>query len=171
MVGTAARRRDQLVQDSPRFALALDAMEPLLLARLMTPRLIKRFQNRMRYLAERMRSQRPDSDWVAGLLHRFGMLLGKSLVPETWFASDESTLIPEEALILLGAIEQFSPAAFRSSPASFFKDLEESGSDAWQRTAAVYGAARAGAEPLAWPTEENIRIYRDFALPLLQDQR
>jgi hypothetical protein len=172
MVGMAARRRDRLVQDSPRFALALDAVEPLLLARLMTLRLIKRFQNRMRYLAERMRTQKPDTDWVAGLLYRVGRLVGKPLVPDTWFGGGESTLIPEEALILLGAIEQFSPAAFRSAPARFFRNLEESRPEAWQQTSDAYRSVRAaGTEPLNWPTEENIRLYRDFALPLLQDRR
>ena len=79
--GTAAR------PDRPRFApfraAVLDAVEPLLTARLMTPRLVKRFQNRMRYLAERMRAQQPDTDWVAGLLHsgRPDRLAGRSFPP------------------------------------------------------------------------------------------
>jgi hypothetical protein len=65
LLGLTARRRATIVQDSPRFARALEAVEPFLMARRMTPRLVKRFQNRMRYLAERMRVQRPDVDRCA----------------------------------------------------------------------------------------------------------
>jgi hypothetical protein len=103
LVGLAARRRNMVVQDSPKFVRALDAVEPLLSARCLTPRLVKRFQNRMRYLAERMRTQQPDTDWVAGLLRRVGRITGRTLVPESWFLNRDRALIPEEALILLGA--------------------------------------------------------------------
>jgi WD40 repeat protein len=166
VIGMATRRRDSIVQDSPHFARALDAVEPLLTIRLMTPRLVKRFQNRMRYLAERMRTHQPDTDWVAGLLHRVGRLFHRSLVPTAWFAGDENTLIPEDALILLGAIEQFSPKAFSASASHFFANLEDSlnadqvAQEAWKKTMSAYRAAE-----LNWPAEDHIRVYRDIVLP------
>ena len=54
-LAAAAHRQRQVVQDSPRFAKALQAVKPLLTAINATPRAIKRYQNRMRYLAARLR--------------------------------------------------------------------------------------------------------------------
>jgi hypothetical protein len=174
LTGIAARRREVPVRDSPKFVRALDAVEPLLLGPRMTPRLVKRFQNRMRYLAERMRAQQPDTDWTAGLLHRAGCLLGKEFVPAIWFARSPPPEMPEEVLILLGAIEQFGPDVFRGAPARMFDRLQSSltmnaeRQNAWAKTEADFRVPPPGESPLEWPTEDHIRIYRDFVLPLLR---
>ncbi len=167
LVGAAARRRDSVVRDSPEFARALDAVEPLLLARNMTPRLVKRFQNRMRYLAERTRAQRPDTDWVAGLMHQIGRLCRRSLVPASWFTPAHPPLIPEEVLILLGAIEQAAPETFKAEPGVFFMKLASNAAvqQAWTDTETLY---RASTPALAWPEPTHIRLYRDVVLPLLR---
>jgi hypothetical protein len=150
-------------------------VEPLLLGQRTTPRLVKRFQNRMRYLAERLRAQQPDTDWTAGLLHRMGRLFGREWVPAAWFAAPPPPpWMPEDVLILLGAVEQFKPDTFRGAPAQIFERLRsgiETNADrldAWSKTEAAYRAAPGAGEPLEWPTDEHVRVYRDFVLPLLR---
>jgi hypothetical protein len=56
-------------------------------------------------------------------------LLRTKLVPEAWFMANDPVLMPEEVLILLGAIEQFNSGAFRAEPAQFFRKLEEAEAD------------------------------------------
>jgi hypothetical protein len=177
LVGLAARRRDTVVQDSPKFVRALEAVEPLLSARHLTPRLVKRFQNRMRYLAERMRTQQPDTDWVAGLLRGVGRITGRTLVPDSWFSNRDHPLIPEEALILLGAIEIVAPDAFRGEASTFWARLGNSlaGTSETEGASATLGAWKStevafsrGDQQLDWPTDDQIRLYQEFVVPLLR---
>jgi len=165
--GLWAQRRDSDVKDSPDFARALDAVQPLLALSCSTPRLVKRFQNRMRYLAERLRRQRPDIDWIAALVHAVERLLGRSWLPAAWFEAADTSLLPEDVLILLGAVEQAAPAAFRAADAALFSrppaDLPPGGEEAWHRTIQKYNDLK-----LRAPTPDHIRAYRDFVLPLLR---
>lgn len=177
LVGLATRRRNTVVQDSPKFVRALDAVEPLLSARHLTPRLVKRFQNRMRYLAERMRTQQPDTDWVAGLLRRAGRITGNTFVPNSWFSDRDRALIPEDALILLGAVEIVAPDAFRGEASTFCDRLRKSLGDtsvtegagaarnAWKSTEDAF---RQRDQQLDWPTDDQIRLYQEFVVPLLR---
>ena len=177
LVGLAARRRSTVVQDSPKFVRALEAVEPLLSARCLTPRLVKRFQNRMRYLAERMRTQQPDTDWVAGLLRRVGRITGRTLVPDSWFSNRDLALIPEDALILLGGVELVAPNTFRGEASTFWDRLRKSLADAseiegagatrnaWKSTEAAF---RQRDRQLDWPTDDQIRLYQEFVVPLLR---
>jgi hypothetical protein len=145
------------------------------MAQRMTPRLVKRFQNRMRYLAERMRVQRPDVDWGASLLHLVGRVTGKQLVPSTWFSDQDQNLIPEDALILLGTLEIFAPDSFRSDPDSFWSTVEgKIEKEAryltiWKNIKTEFDC---GHDPqltlLSWPTSENIAAYQEFVKPLLR---
>src|SRR5262249_500478 len=61
-VAALARRERRIVQDSPAFASALRCVKPLLSSINATPRAIKRYQNRMRYLAARLRPAEYEPD-------------------------------------------------------------------------------------------------------------
>ena len=110
----AAHRQRQIVRDSPKFALALQSVKPLFAEMNTTPRVIKRYQNRMRYLAARLRPAGYEPDRIDSLLHWLGVRLGRSLVPTAWFAERSHQVIEEPALILLGAVELFAPKAFQT---------------------------------------------------------
>jgi hypothetical protein len=98
-------------------------VKPLLAAINATPRAIKRYQNRMRYLAARLRPAVYEPDWIDSLLHWLGLRFRRPLVPAAWFEEGLRPAIDEPALILLGAIELFAPKAF-ASPAELFTQLE-----------------------------------------------
>jgi hypothetical protein len=122
-----------------------------------------------------MRVQRPEVDWVASLLHLIGSLTGKQLVPLTWFSDRDQTLIPEDALILLGAIEIFAPDAFRPDPENFWSTVEEQieqkaglGS-IWKDIKSKFDSEIVTPETLLfWPTLQNILAYQEFVKPLLR---
>jgi hypothetical protein len=113
-VTAASRARRSPVKDSPNFAKALRCVKPLMLVMRATPRVIKRYQNRMRYFAARLRPVVREPDFLDGILHWIGRRIGKQLVPAEWFDEDRMPAIREPALILLGAIELFAPKAFTS---------------------------------------------------------
>jgi hypothetical protein len=107
-----ARRERRIVKDSPAFASALRCVKPLLNAVNATPRALKRYQNRMRYLAARLRPATHEPDEIDSVLFWIGRWIGRPLVPKTWFEEGPPQVIREPALILLGAIELFAPKAF-----------------------------------------------------------
>jgi hypothetical protein len=152
-VGLAARRRDPVVQDSPAFRRALEAVQPLLAHAARTPRLVKRFQNRMRYDAERLRPQPPQTDWVDGLLHAIGRRTGHAIVPRSWFAPDATLPMPEQLLILHGAIAEAAPWAIGAAegPVAAMDRYAAANDDllaqAWARTYQAYAAAFPAAAP------------------------
>lgn len=166
-IAAVVQRRRQIVEDSPAFAKALLAINPLLAAVSATPRGIKRYQNRMRYLAARMRPARYEPDAVDILLNWFGKRIGRTLVPKAWFEAEvqDRLPIPEPALIALGAIEMVAPSAF-GNPAELYSILDsgaprdwftESLSVAWTKVRTAY--AKVG---LAMPTVAEYARYASF---------
>jgi hypothetical protein len=77
--------------------------------------------------------------------------------------ANDPVLMPEEVLILLGAIEQFNSGAFRAEPAQFFEKLHEDEADNPSRLTSLKRTMKAyrDADNLVWPTEEHIRLYRN----------
>lgn len=166
-IGAAVKRRTQVVEDSPDFKKALQAINPLLTASNVTPRVVKRYQNRMRYLAARMRPARYEPDAVDTILNWLGKKLGRTIVPKAWFEAEQQSrlAIPEPALIALGAIEVIAPSAF-GSPAELYSILDngtprewftDSLSNAWAKLRGAYGKAS-----LAMPTVAEFAKYATF---------
>jgi hypothetical protein len=166
-VAAAIHRGRQVVLDSPRFARALHAVKPLLTAINATPRAIKRYQNRMRYLAARLRPAVYEPDRIDSLLHWLGERLGRPLVPAAWFNELPRQTIDEPALILLGALELFAPKAF-GNPSELSTNLEhgtplgkpsEEQTQAWSKVREAFAT-----QGLAMPTKLEIECYATFVL-------
>jgi hypothetical protein len=102
------RRPGLVVKDSPAFVDALKIWHPLIYSRHSTPRGIKRFMNRVRYLAMRQRSKIdiPQS-WFRRLLSSRRRQQPPS--PKTETAIEP---IPDQALVALAAIEYFNKSLF-----------------------------------------------------------
>ncbi len=167
-VGALMHREQQVVEDSPDFRNALVAVRPLLEEANRTPRAIKRYQNRMRYLAERLRPKDHEPDAIDTFLHWLGGRFGRSIVPEVWFADSARTAISEPALILLGAIEMFAPHAFGESAEQVLEWLDrKTGSDPRsERRAQVWRNVKKNFQERfssdRWPSVDNVRVYRTF---------
>ena len=147
--------------------MALQAVKPLLTAINATPRAIKRYQNRMRYLAARLRPAVYEPDRIDSLLYWLGERLGHPLVPAVWFNEQPRQAIDEPALILLGALELFVPKAF-ANPAELFTKLEhgtpgdkpsEEQIQAWSKVRDAFAT-----QGLAMPTAAEIARYATFVL-------
>ncbi len=95
--------RATIRRDSPEFRRALAIVEPLLARAGVTPRDIRRWENRMRFLAERQRVDLQKTDSLEMVLERMGRLLGIALV--TSRKAQDEAVVPEPTLIALGAIE------------------------------------------------------------------
>lgn len=166
-IAAAVQRRREIVEDSPAFAEALKAINYLLAAVSITPRGIKRYQNRMRYLAARMRPAGYQPDVVDIALHWIGKKLGRPLVPNAWFEVDaqDRLSMPEPALIALGAIEVIAPSAF-GNPAEVYSILENGTSRDWFTDAlsAAWSKVRTAyaKEDLAMPTFVEFKRYAEF---------
>jgi WD40 repeat protein len=166
-IGAAAQRRRQIVEDSPAFSTALQAVNPLFAALSVTPRGIKRYQNRMRYLAARMRPARYEPDAVDAGLNWLGKRLGRSLVPAAWFRTPEQDrlTIAEPALIVLGAIEVIAPSAFGST-AELYSILDNGAPRDWltDRLASAWTRVRTAFanEGLPMPTLVEFARYATF---------
>ncbi len=172
-VGTFMHRERRVVDDSPDFRKALAIVRPLLEEVNPTPRAIKRYQNRMRYLAERLRPQDYEPDAIDSFLHWLGGRLKRSIVPDAWFEDTLRTAISEPALILLGAIETFAPRAFEqpAEEALEWLDREADGDPRAQRRANVWRKVREDFRKIfpeakysrAWPSAEDVRAYKGFS--------
>jgi hypothetical protein len=102
------RRRERLVvKDSSPFARALHIWEPLVFLAIKTPRGLKRFLNRVRYLAMGARRDHEPSRWER--------LIRSEPQPE---ADPSPSFIPEPALVALAAIHALDPALLPGAPAS-----------------------------------------------------
>lgn len=92
-----------VVKDSPAFIQALEIWHPLIIAFRNTPRSVKRFMNRVRYLAMRLRKNEPVSTLLQRILY--------------WFKKDDkktepkrtTVKMPDEILVALSAIHHFKP--------------------------------------------------------------
>lgn len=159
-VAAVIHRERQVVRDSPAFEKALRAVKPLFAATNATPRVVKRYQNRMRYLAARLRPPTREPDRIDSLLHWLGRKLGRAFVPDSWFADPPPQAIAEPALILLGAAELFAPHAL-ARPAEFLAVLDAetipARAQAWAEVRAAFAA-----EPLSLPEPHEIARYKSF---------
>jgi hypothetical protein len=102
-IEAVVRKNRLIVRDSPAFKKALKLIHPLVHASNPTPRAVKRYQNRMRYLAMRLRSQEHETGALDWFLNWLGHKLGKELVPQSWFTPMLSSKIEEPTLLLMGA--------------------------------------------------------------------
>jgi KAP family P-loop domain len=94
------RPRDLVIHDSPLFLDAVSIWRPLIVQKLRTPRGLKRFMNRLRYLAMR---QRPQAEELTLWRQVKLWITGKKR--ET--PSPVMNAIPEPALVALAAMELF----------------------------------------------------------------
>lgn len=118
-VTVLTRRPDLVVKDSPNFVDALKIWHPLIFSRQSTPRSIKRFMNRIRYLAMRQRSvTESESSWWRRLVR--SSELPRELPPDAAASAVGIPVdpIPDEALVALAAIEHFSKSVFADSAPS-----------------------------------------------------
>jgi hypothetical protein len=168
-VGAMTHRKRAMVKDSPDFAKALRCVGALLIAVGATPRVIKRYQNRMRYFAARLRPALHDPDRIDSALHWLGERLKRQFVPASWFEEAKLPAIREPALILLGAIELFEPKALQDVaalstalhvkiPSDFQTVLR---GDAWADV--LKGFAR---EELTLPTPQEVSLYETLTTSL-----
>ena len=105
------RPLNSIVKDSPGFMQALEIWHPVVAARRKTPRSLKRFTNRVRYLAMRQRSLKESLT----LLQRFEAAINRRLRRQQTSSSETGTapFIPEPALVALCVADDFSPNLVR----------------------------------------------------------
>jgi hypothetical protein len=114
-------------RDSPAFALALKATIPAVHAVNPTPRAVKLYENRMRYLAARLEvdanPRRPD--FVDRCLRLLGRAIRRPVVPEASFERRPPAL-DENQLLLLGAVESVAPQSLIPTEWQRLIELDES---------------------------------------------
>ena len=123
-----------IVEDSRDFAEAIEIWAPLIFAKQTTPRAVKRFLNRLRYVASRQQIPRASYPMWMSLL----WLLRLAAKRDLDMISHESRLpnVPEAALVALAALQQFdehwiSSAEFIRTPDSVKDALRSSLGDEW----------------------------------------
>jgi hypothetical protein len=95
-----------VVKDSSAFVEAMNLWHPVIFEKAATPRALRRFQNRVRFLA--MRQGRADGDRRGGLRKLVDLLLGRR-PPAVRPAAPTEATIPERTLVALAAIHQSEP--------------------------------------------------------------
>jgi WD40 repeat protein len=157
--------RKPIVKDSKEFRLALAAVMPLFKAVNATPRVIKRYQNRTRYIAAQLRRGLHEPDGLDELVHRLGRREGQKnkYLPDKWFETEATFAIRESSLILLSALEVLlAPGAFAERDALFeciakgnpCGAVSSKLGKAWETVQATFHTP-----PLTLPTLEEIRRY------------
>lgn len=114
-------RPDVVTRDSQEFDDALSTWHPLIYARLSTPRHVKRFMNRVRYVAMLQRRDQRDITLLERALAWIGKLLPKrrQAAPPGETAAEPAgqerakPVIPEAILVALSAIEYTHPEWLR----------------------------------------------------------
>jgi hypothetical protein len=142
---TSARR----VDDTPQFAEALRTWLPVVACGGTTPRQIKRFGNRLRYLAMLQQGEALDDSLLDELRRRLGRLgqlghlghLGQPAAPEPARPAERSFVLEEHRLVALGALEAIHGKAWRA------------------QLAAGPGSAAAGSAELRAAVEQAIAAY------------
>jgi photosystem II stability/assembly factor-like uncharacterized protein len=156
------RPLDSIVKDSPGFVQALEIWHPLVAAKRKTPRSLKRFTNRVRYLAMRQRSPKEGSS----LVQRFDDAINRRLRRKERTAPAPATppLIPEASLVALCVVDDFSPNLVRTdvlwnqlsnSSGLAATSFEMEGMQELQQ--AIEGHRITF--PEGWPTHEHRHIY------------
>ena len=99
------RRVDLVVKDSPQFTEVLAIWHPVVVSRQNTPRSVKRYLNRVRFLAERQRPFRPALSPWKRFLRKLDRILGDEVAEQV--VAPTTAPIPEAALVAMAAIQQF----------------------------------------------------------------
>jgi hypothetical protein len=168
--GRMVALREDRVEDSIDFRDALRIWSPVIFAAHPTPRGLKRYQNRLRYLAMRARSDDQGNDWIDRL---FGQNQDKP--------SGVRAVLPEPTLVGLGALAAFKPDLL-DEPADAFDERIDAARSPAAKSIASLGLAEEGfVRPLVdvrdilavvrddfrrnfpdlWPpTEEQINAFR-----------
>jgi hypothetical protein len=164
------RRRQRIVQDSPKFKQALKVVTPLVHAANPTPRAIKRYQNRMRYLSMRLRPPERELSLVDWMVRWLGKLLNREWIPEQWFKVPFQPEMDEPKLLFLGAIEVFAPLVLMEKSTKILEQLAQhlaKGLDwdesrnrkkIWDNVAKDFR----NRFKIDWPTEKDLERYRTF---------
>jgi hypothetical protein len=133
------QRRDALVQDSRTFTTALGAWSGVIASRGFTPRITKKFLNRLRYYAMRQRAlerQQTRGQRLRGALRRFWDAFWAAEPPPAPAATEETTpvisleerraakeeVIPEPVLVALACLHECFPDG---TPRAAFDDFHE----------------------------------------------
>jgi hypothetical protein len=169
-IEAVVRKNRLIVRDSPAFKKALKILHPLVHASNPTPRAVKRYQNRMRYLAMRLRTPEHETGALDWFLNWLGHKVDKELVPQSWFTPMQGSKIEEPTLLLMGAIEIFAPRALQNPSQQFFKQLNkelESTTNmmdndhrkkVWKEISSKFKENFKN----EWPNPDDIRIYQSF---------
>ena len=98
-----SQRPELIVKDSPDFQKALEIWRTVIHSKAATPRDLKRFLNRLRYLAMRQRPQEPTATYGEKVLEKLASVLGKRTT-KTPGEGPRNTL-PESHLVALAALD------------------------------------------------------------------
>jgi len=113
------QRRDLIVKDSPEFEIALKIWHSQIHSDQTTPRSIKRFMNRLRYLAMRQRPLIESAPRWREMIAPFAGKLGIQQPPPA--AVEAAEMIPEHAMVALAALQQIKPALLHEREEWLFK--------------------------------------------------
>ncbi|MCG8493968.1 MAG: KAP family NTPase, partial [Sneathiellales bacterium] len=102
----SSKEQDEKIEDTARFKDALSIWNPAVFASNPTPRDMKRYHNRLRFNAMRLRSFNAKWTWLDKIFNGEG--------PE----EPEKIKIPEPTLVALGAVESFAPGLISGKEAS-----------------------------------------------------
>lgn len=147
------RRNLYTVQDSPAFEASLAAWSPLVQRHRKTPRALKRFANRLRYLAMLQQAQRLDHSGWDALPKRLKEWLGISITPDP--TSKTQTRIAEHRIVALGALYEVFGSDWKNCARTTLPDNE--------LAAVAEASIRAYCAPglgISWPpSEEEIQSF------------
>jgi len=109
MVVRATTAREETVEDTREFVSALELWNPVIFAANPTPRGIKRYHNRLRYLAMRARGEDRPRDWIDRLFEWWDARRRRE-PPKQQTASPqpEAITLGEPELVSIGAIQAFN---------------------------------------------------------------
>lgn len=154
------RRPDPVVRDSEGFKAALRIWKDVVYARRATPRALKRFVNRVRYLAMGQRVERPAGSLLDRML---SAATGAGTPPTTPPDRKRAGAIDDPTLVALAAIDEVAGDAFVTAP-----DLEVPGliarnasvRTAWDQHAATFEIDLAALERAAAAYAQQARSVR-----------
>ena len=159
-----------LISDSQRFTDALKACNRIIFAKDPTPRGIKRFQNRMRYIAQALNPGDLELDWLDRILN---WIAGRFPKLEAWNPKFAGGLkIDDPTLVAIGAIESVDSDLLGDDDAPFdYKRLLTTLSDTSEAQKVLLKQALKELADKKWkePTPENVAAYRRLSGTICMD--